>query len=233
MDSAADNKTRDKIKVVTYVNLKITAGKRRHLPSWECRHIFAETCFVAELETNITLEEYVRSLCEITMGNNLTYHFPSTGRRVRNLHSRLRGLLDQVTVYVELTEKDGRKIFDFMFPFTADEDWDTTLGQVHDRTKAQSGQSDADDKPEWTDDKLERKTRTSEWTDADDANLEKMRNRQERFEKQLRKMTSARHQPAEKEPMDGFSPVKEVKAPTREDFNKIVGKNLILRVYNY
>ena len=121
---------------------------------------------------------------------------------------------NQFTVYVEVTKDFGHKVFDFQFPFSIDHSWDTTLQGVYDEAQEVKKNLLKEQRA------VESEKSSSSEQDAQDKDDE------ERSEGDLGEEPKSADQ-------NKSSKKQEVPKSTRSDFDEIVGKNLILRVYNY
>ena len=154
------------------------------------------------------------------------------------------------SVFVELTEDDGIKIFDLKFPFTVDEDWDTTLGDIYDIAQVKTSilrEADSKKQQDTKDvaiEKAHKVTKTLKITQG----IYDQQTKEESVAKNTKESICAKAKNynegsesvqqntgniAKQQNPEESSPKKEQKVCTREDFDKAVGKNLILRVYNF
>ena len=198
--AGSNKKAPDTIKVVTLALLKPKDETGCSMPN-----LLGETnhyCFIKDLPTNLTLEQYMQAVKAAVQRNLLPYGLKIRGWR-------------QFAVYVELTEGSGLKVFDFEFPFSLDQSWDTTLDEIYDQAQV-----------------LKKNLITKKHGVA---SVEKSCF----IEPVARKNDALRTKGGlEQEPSsaDGKKPPIKPKAVpkcTRNDFDKVIGKNLILRVYNY
>ena len=229
------------IKVVTLVSLRVTPLDERYLPFPSEEDEIGYVSYITDLPTNLTLEQYMQAIKRVTEKNDLPLQMN-------------RDLWDQFTVFVELTKDDGRKIFDFKFPFTVDEDWDTTLGDIYDIAQVETAKLREADSKKKQDTKgvaigkakklLNKVTKSVKITKdiCDQQTKEELiaRNTEESIRpkskngnESSKRVVKNTENIAKKRNPDDSSSKKEEKVCTRTDFDKAVGKNLILRVYNF
>ena len=118
-------------------------------------------------------------------------------------------------MYVEVTKGFGHKVFDFQFPFSLDQSWDTTLQGVYDEAQEVKKNLPTEQRA------VESEKNSIVEQDAQGKDDEV---RTEGGSEQESKSAAQENPSKEQE---------EVQKSTRNDFDEIVGKNLILRVYNY
>ena len=199
--SGSNKKAADTIKVVTVVLLKPTHSMPSLLDfsSLFNPDDFKQHCFIKDLPANLTLEQYMRAVMAAMK---------------RKLPTSIYKNWNQFTVYVEVTKDFGHKVFDFQFPFSLDQSWDTTLQGVYD--EAQEIKKNLP---------TEQRAEESEKISTVDENAQD-KDDEERSEGDLGEEPKSADQ-------NKSSKKQEVPKSTRSDFDEIVGKNLILRVYNY
>ena len=237
-------KTAGTIKVVTLLSLRITPLDKRYLlpfPSEDEVNGENGFVYVSDLPTNLKLEHYMNAVKSLVEDDDVS---PRTKRE----------FWDQFTIFVELTKDDGMKIFDFKFPFTVDEDWDTTLGDIYDIAQVETAKLREADSKKKQDTKgvaigkakklLNKVTKSVKITKdiCDQQTKEELiaRNTEESIRpkskngnESSKRVVKNTENIAKKRNPDDSSSKKEVKVYTRKDFDKAVGKNLILRVYNF
>ena len=197
----SNKKAADTIKVVTVVLLKPTHSMPLLLDGLSLfgPDDFKQHCFIKDLPANLTLEQYMRAVMAAMK---------------RKLPTSIYKNWNQFTVYVEVTKDFGHKVFDFQFPFSLDQSWDTTLQGVYDEAQEIKKNLPTEQRA------VEKEKSFSSEEDAqckDDG---------------IRKDDGSNQEPKSTD-QKKTSKVREVSKSTRSDFDEIVGKNLILRVYNY
>ena len=228
MEKALDSKTKalETIKVVTLVFLKpYQSVYTKNIP--DITELFNNNyfCFIKDLPANLSLEQYMQAVKAAVnqLLSTVPYHV----------------IWDQFTIYVELTKDRGKKIFDFKHPYTVDESWDMTLNSVYEESQMEKAKQETEDDAaieegssslEYLDKVVE--TATEGVTDVQsmvEADAQRVEDAvdSKREEYSVKFVGSvAKFKKNEKQKFEG-------RKKTRKDFDEIVGKNLILRVYRY
>ena len=226
MEKAPDSKTKapDTIKVVTLVFLQPLPSVI--IPEELC--IYKYHCFIKDLPANLSLEQYMQAV-KAAVTRRVPYNIT----------------WDQFTVYVELNKDRGKKIFDFKHPYTVDESWDMTLKNVYEESQIEKAKLlNSTGKQETEDDAAVEESSSSENLDKivetateDVTDVQSMvESNEQRVCLKIKKISENVFQNVSQIKLEsGRNEKKEFKGRkrTRKDFDEIVGKNLILRVYGY
>ena len=228
MEKALGNKTNtpNTIKVVTLVFLR--PFELSLMPELSSSIIYH--CFIKDLSANLSLEQYMLA---VKAGVRRNVPYPVSW--------------EQFTVYVELTKDRGKKIFDFKHPYTVDESWDMTLNSVYEESQVNKAKlPDPTGKQEPEDDAaveegsssqeiLDKLVETATEGVTDVQNIvesDAQRVEGRNLVKYLENVFGIVSEKKSESERNGKQEV-EGRRKTRKDYDEIVGKNLILRVYGY